>query len=105
MEHGHGPEKSLAATDSELISAFQRSGDRPALEALVPAGVDAEAQRASIAAINDLNGMHLSEMRDPELAARIGAYELAFRMQAAAPELTDLSGESQITLDDYGLDR
>ncbi|MFM8479318.1 MAG: DUF1501 domain-containing protein, partial [Planctomycetaceae bacterium] len=39
---------------------------------------------------------------DPEIAARIAQYEMAFRMQASVPELTDLSGETQATLDMYG---
>ena len=39
---------------------------------------------------------------DPEIATRINAYEMAFRMQTRAPELMDLSGEDQKTLDLYG---
>ncbi len=70
-----------------------------------PPGITAAAQRSSIAAINDLNRMHLDEVHDAELASRMKAYELAFRMQSAAPELNDLSGETQATLDAYGLDR
>jgi arylsulfatase A-like enzyme len=42
---------------------------------------------------------------DPEIASRIASYELAFRMQTAAPELIDLSQESQSTLDRYGVGR
>jgi uncharacterized protein (DUF1501 family) len=44
-------------------------------------------------------------MNDPEINSRIAAYELAFRMQSAAPDLIDLSGETQATRDAYGLDR
>jgi uncharacterized protein (DUF1501 family) len=44
-------------------------------------------------------------MHDPEIASRISAYELAFRMQTAAPEFMDLSGESDETLAMYGVDR
>lgn len=83
---------------------FRSTGD-PVLNLGNPAGIDVAAQRASIAAVNDLNRLHLGEVRDSELAGRINAYELAFRMQAAAPELTDLSGETQATLDEYGVDR
>jgi len=82
-----------------------RSTGEPVLNVDNPAGIDAAAQRSSIAAINDLNRLHLAEVRDSELAGRINAYELAFRMQSAAPELTDLSGETQATLDEYGIDR
>jgi len=45
------------------------------------------------------------EVRDPEIASRLASYELAFRMQAAAPELVDLSGESKATLEAYGVGR
>lgn len=83
---------------------FQSTGD-PVLNLGNPPGIDGDAQAASIAAINDLNRLHQHEVRDSELASRINAYELAFRMQSAAPELTDLSGETQATLDAYGLDR
>jgi hypothetical protein len=70
-----------------------------------PAGISAALQRTSIQAINDLNQMRLSEAGDTEIASRINAYELAFRMQTAAPELVDLSGETRETLDSYGVDR
>lgn len=83
---------------------FRSVGD-PVLNVGNPAGVDAAAQGASIDAVNDLNRLHLADVRDSELASRIRAYELAFRMQAAAPELTDFSGETQTTLDEYGIDR
>ena len=83
---------------------FRSDGD-PVLNLGNPAGIDAAAQRASISAVNDLNRIHQRSMRDSELAARINAYELAFRMQSAAPELTDLSDETQETLDLYGIDR
>lgn len=83
---------------------FRSTGD-PVLNLGNPAGLDAVGQRSSIDAVNDLNRLHLSEVRDSELAGRINAYELAFRMQTAAPELTDLSDETQTTLDEYGIDR
>lgn len=82
-----------------------RSDGEPVLNLNNPQGVDLSTQQASIAAVNDLNRLHLQDVRDSELAARINAYELAFRMQSAAPELTDLSGESKATLEAYGLDR
>ena len=46
-----------------------------------------------------------NQVHDPEIASRIASYELAFRMQSAAPELIDLAGETQATLDMYGVDR
>jgi hypothetical protein len=83
---------------------FRSDGD-PVLNLGNPAGIDGSMQQSSIDAINDLNRLHLAETRDSELAARINAYELAFRMQAAAPALSDLSDETQATLDEYGIDR
>ncbi len=55
--------------------------------------------------LGQVNRAHYEAMRDPEIASRIASYELAFRMQSAAPELIDLSGETRQTLDMYGLDR
>src|SRR6185295_11952393 len=52
--------------------------------------------------INQLNKMSLADLGDPEIAARIEQYELAFRMQTSVPDLMDLSGESRKTLDLYG---
>ncbi len=55
--------------------------------------------------MRDLNGVRHATVGDPEINSRIAAYELAFRMQSAAPELIDLSNEDKKTLDAYGLDR
>jgi hypothetical protein len=63
-------------------------------------------QRAMIDQLGRWNERHRSERADDSnLAARIANYELAFRMQAAAPELIDLAQESQATRDAYGVDR
>ena len=62
-------------------------------------------QREGLNAIKDINANRYQEINDPEIAARIASYELAFRMQSAAPELIDLSKESKQTLDAYGVDR
>lgn len=70
-----------------------------------PSGVSPAMQRSHLNAINALNRMRMDDVGDPELASRINAYELAFRMQTAAPELIDLSDETQATLDMYGLER
>lgn len=70
-----------------------------------PEGISANGQRASLEAIRQLNRQRLALTGDSAIAERISAYELAFRMQAAAPELIDVSGESQQTLADYGVDR
>jgi hypothetical protein len=53
-------------------------------------------------AINELNRQRLSVVNDPEIAARIASYELAFRMQSSVPEVVDLHRETRQTLDSYG---
>ena len=67
-----------------------------------PAGVSRGTQEADIRAINALNRQHDALVRDPEIATRIAQYEMAFRMQASVPELTDLRAESAATLEMYG---
>ena len=67
-----------------------------------PAGVSRGRQEADIRAINALNRQHDAMVRDPEIATRIAQYEMAFRMQASVPELTDLRAESAATLEMYG---
>jgi hypothetical protein len=67
-----------------------------------PRGVSRELQGADVAAINALNTQREAMVQDPEISVRIAQYELAFRMQVGVPELTDLRGESQRTLDLYG---
>lgn len=70
-----------------------------------PEGLPPELQRAGLDALADLNQARYREIQDPEIASRIANYELAFRMQSAAPELIDLSGESETTRQAYGVDR
>lgn len=67
-----------------------------------PAGVTRERQQRAVEAIADLNRERLAETGDQEIETRIASYEMAFRMQASAPDLMDLTGESQATLDLYG---
>jgi hypothetical protein len=83
---------------------FRDKGD-PVLNLANPPGVSTDLQGRSLDAIASLNRRRLDALQDPEIASRISSYELAFRMQAAAPELVDLSQESQATLDMYGCDR
>ncbi len=83
---------------------FRNQGD-PVLHLGNPPGLSRSMQGRSIETINALNGLHGENVRDPEVDSRIAAYELAFRMQSAAPELIDLSGESEATLAMYGVDR
>jgi len=81
---------------------FRSSGD-PVLYLSNPPGVNAAMQRASLDALSDLNESHRVETGDLEIASRIASYELAFRMQTAAPELLDFSKESPETLEMYGV--
>jgi hypothetical protein len=83
-----------------------RNGPTPILHLNPPAGVDGDQQRAKLDLINALNKRHRQGREDEsDLSARIAAYELAFRMQAKAPEAVDLSKESAKTREEYGLDR
>lgn len=77
----------------------------PILNLQNPAGIDGERQGNFVKAVNDLNRQRLLETGDPEVATRIASYEMAFRMQSSAPELMEISQESQQTLDAYGADR
>jgi hypothetical protein len=81
---------------------FRAAGD-PVLYLSNPKGIDAEAQRASLDSLNTLNGLALDATGDPEIAARIQSYEMAYRLQTSAPELMDLSGEPKQVLDEYGI--
>ena len=83
---------------------FRNQGD-PVLDLSNPEGVTEEMQRRTLDAVRELNQEHYESIKDPEIHSRIASYELAFRMQAAAPELMDLSGESEATLEEYGVGR
>ncbi len=92
-----------------LPATFQgtpiRSGPAPILHLRPAPQIDLPQQRRALSLINDLNRYHRLQRRgDDELDARIMAYELAFRMQSAAPELVDLSRETRETKQLYGMD-
>ncbi|MEN9600431.1 MAG: hypothetical protein RIS56_37 [Verrucomicrobiota bacterium] len=80
------------------------SGD-PILNLSRPEGISALSQRRTLDALSDLNLRRASETGDPEIATRIASYEMAYRMQSSAPELTDLQGETDATLALYGCTR
>ncbi len=82
---------------------FRSTGD-PILNLSRPEGVDDAEQRRIIDAVNQLNREHLDVTGDSEIATRISSYEMAYRMQSSAPELMDLSQETQTTLDMYGIE-
>jgi hypothetical protein len=83
---------------------FRNQGE-PVLNLNNPDGLSAAMQGKTVEALRDLNGMRYTEIGDPEINSRVAAYELAFRMQSAAPELIDLSKEPKAVLEAYGLDR
>ncbi len=83
---------------------FRNEGD-PVLNLGNPDGLPPELQRAGLDALREVNQSRFNTMRDPEIASRIASYELAFRMQSAAPELIDLGGETKATLENYGVNR
>jgi len=79
-----------------------RSGGDPVIHLSNPKGVSRELRRAMIDGVNDMNRQLHDRIGDPETNARIAQYEMAFRMQASVPELTDLSDEPQAIWDMYG---
>jgi hypothetical protein len=81
---------------------FRNQGSR-ILHLKNPPGLSADMQRLGLDALRDLNKERLAVTRDPEIAARIASYELAFRMQKHAPELIDFSRETRQTLNAYGV--
>ena len=91
-----------------MPSTFQgtlfRPEGNPILDLQGPAHIGQQAQRRQLDFLANLNEQHLKERPGGhELAARIQSFELAYRMQAAAPEAVDLAQEEQRTLDMYGV--
>lgn len=82
---------------------FRSSGD-PILHINNPPGVPMEVRRSTLDGLRQLNEMNYRLVGDPETHTRIQQYELAYRMQSSVPELTDLSRESEATLELYGED-
>ncbi|WP_417740549.1 DUF1501 domain-containing protein [Rosistilla oblonga] len=80
-----------------------RSQGDPILNLSTPASISDAQQRQLIDSVRELNLKRLVETGDQEIATRINAYELAYKMQSSAPELMDTSDESAETLDLYGI--
>jgi hypothetical protein len=107
LMNGRAPKaRSLTWGSGMLPAGYQgvllRDQGPPILNLRTPAGITPEMHRAQLDAVGRLNRLRLGQTGDPRVQAQIAAYELAFRMQAAAPELTDLSGETRATLESYG---
>ena len=80
---------------------FRKSGD-PVLFLSNPAGITEKMQRRTLDVIKELNEARLEVIGDPEIATRVSAFEMAYRMQMSAPELMDISKEPVDTLKLYG---
>jgi uncharacterized protein (DUF1501 family) len=81
-----------------------RSGGDPVLYLNNPPGIDRATRRRMLDGVGQLNRMAAEAFGDPEINTRIAQYEMAYRMQASVPDLTDIKGEDKATLDAYGLD-
>jgi hypothetical protein len=113
ISHGSGTDSNQGLLDrlwgsGFLPSAHQgvklRSGHDPVLYLSDPPGIDRTQRRAMLNGLERLNHLQRQRDGDAEIDTRIAQYEMAFRMQASVPELTDLSRESQATFDAYGPD-
>jgi hypothetical protein len=87
---------------AEYAGVALRSVGDPVLYINDPAGVDRNVRRRMLDGLNALNQRTAQKLGDPETNARISQYEMAFRMQASVPELTDLTKETEATWNLYG---
>ncbi|MBL8173270.1 MAG: DUF1501 domain-containing protein [Bryobacterales bacterium] len=84
-------------------TVFRSSGD-PILYLSNPGKLSRETQRVTLDALKDMNEQHMEDTGELDIASRISSYELAFRMQMAAPGLLDFSKETAATREAYGID-
>ncbi|MGE0607789.1 MAG: DUF1501 domain-containing protein [Pirellulales bacterium] len=108
LSSGSGTSGGVASWSSGFLpTAYQgvpfRSQGDAVLHVSNPPGIDAAAQRDSLDLARTLNERRLAQVGDPEIATRISAYEMAFRMQTSAPGLMDLTQETAATLDAYNV--
>ena len=80
-----------------------RSSKDPVLYLSNPQGIDQAGRRSMLDGLQSLNGMAAESFGDPEINTRIAQYEMAYQMQMAVPELTDISNEPQQIRDMYGI--
>ncbi len=113
ISHGTGKDANQGLLDRLWGSGFLpsshqgvkfRSGADPVLYLNDPSGVDRQLRRSMLDGLAQLNQLQQARDGDPEIGTRIAQYEMAFRMQASVPSLTDLSDEPQSTFDLYGPD-
>ena len=89
---------------SEFAGVALRSSGDPVLYVSNPDGVPTEMRRRMLDSLTEMNRIQHEKIGDPETLSRIEQYEMAFRMQASVPELTDLSREPDSTYKMYGED-
>ena len=91
-----------------LPSVYQgvklRNAKEPVLYLKDPDGLPRHLRRGMLDGLGELNRMRLEQTGDPEIETRIQQYEMAFRMQASVPELTDISAEPDSVFELYGPD-
>ncbi|HVW84368.1 MAG TPA: DUF1501 domain-containing protein [Bryobacteraceae bacterium] len=108
MPDSHGAQEAGVPmyTNGFLPSVYQptmfRPGNKPVLNLDLPKGITLEERRRSISLLRDLNKATMVG-EDPEFAARMAAYDTAFRMQTEAPKVFDLNNEPKETLEMYGV--
>ena len=81
-----------------------RSGANPVLHLQNPSGINRNSRRMMLNRLRELHQLQLESNPDKEIESRIAQYEMAFRMQASIPEVTDISDESEQVLNSYGDD-
>lgn len=111
ISHGTGSDANQGLLDRLWGSGFLpsshqgvkfRSGSDAVLFLNDPRGIDRSLRRSMLDGLAKLNDLHQKQDGDPEIATRMQQYEMAFRMQASVPELTDLSNEPESTYEMYG---
>lgn len=80
------------------------SGDNPVLYLNNPEGISKEERRKMLDKVSELNQQSYQEFGDPEIATKIQQYEMAYRMQTAVPEITDVTKEPESIVKLYGPD-
>lgn len=113
ISHGSGKDSNQGLLDRLWGSGFLPSSHqgvklRSQRDAVLylsdPAGMDRMMRRDMLDSLAQLNAQKQAESGDPEITSRIAQYELAFRMQTSVPDLIDMKGETQATIDMYGPD-
>lgn len=113
ISHGTGSDANQGLLDRLWGSGFLptshqgvklRGGRDPVLYLSDPPGIDRDLRKKMLDGIGRLNQLQFEKDGDPEIQTRITQYEMAFKMQASVPELTDVSKESAKVMDSYGPD-